>query len=245
MKRKVARLCIVVFLTACDDAQQRSPAAPTPSPIAPAPAPGGLTGAYALSGVVTAAGLPVAGATVSLLTFETGTLIKSTLTAANGSYSLSEVQNVSPASGALVSVSMPEYFAETRYVPMTRDETSDFDVVHPSHISVGERIRSRPGDARCASLGYGGRGGTPCQRFALTIPVSGTLEVEVDTTQASAYNGDVTILKPDGTIGIYASPPGWPLRLTLQVGAGLTYQIDVVHRGPPGFQDFELTTALR
>jgi len=244
MERKVASLCAVVLLAACDGARQGSPAAPTPTPSVPPPA-GGLTGEYALSGVVTAAGLPVARATVALLTFETGDLITSTLTDGNGSYSLSAVKNVSPYSGALVSVSKSEYFTTTRYVPMTRDETSDFDLVHASHISVGERIRSRPGDVRCASLGYGGRGGTPCQQFALTVPVSGTLEVEVNSTLASPFNGDATILKPDGTIGIYASPPGWPLRFTHQVAAGLTYQIDVVHRGPPGAQDFELTTALR
>jgi len=241
MNRKLAGLGIVVLLAACDDTRRDSTLAPTPtqSPTSPA----GST-AYALSGVVTAAGLPIAGATVALLTFDSGALIASTVTDGNGSYHLSDVRNVS-VSGALVSVSRSGYFTETRYVPMTRDETSDFSLVHASHISVGERIRSRPGDARCASLGYGGRGGTSCQRFALTVPVSGTLEVEVDSTPASISNGDVTVLKPDGTIGIYASPPGWPLRLTFQVATGLTYQIDVVHRGVPGAQDFELTTALR
>ena len=239
MNRQLAGLGIVVLLAACDGGRQDSTLAPTPTPSATS------TGAYALAGVVTAAGLPIAGATVTLLTFESGALIASTVTDANGSYHLSDVRNVSPVSGALVSVSRSGYFTETRYVPMTRDETSDFSLVHASHISVGERIRSRPGDARCASLGYGGRGGTSCQRFALTVPVSGMLEVEVDSTPASTSNGDVTVLKPDGTIGIYASPPGWPLRLTFQVATGLTYQIDVVHRGLPGAQDFELTTALR
>lgn len=185
MDRTLARLGILVLLAACEGAQRDSTLAPTPTPSATPT--GGLTGSYALSGVVTAAGLPVAGATVALLTFESGALIASTLTDGNGSYHLSEVKNVSPFSGALVSVSKSEYFTETRYVPMTRDETSDVDLLRSSHISVGERIRSRPGDARCASLGYGGRGGTPCQRFALTVPVSGTLEVEVDSTPASPF----------------------------------------------------------
>ena len=240
MKRTVASLCSVVFLAACGGPQV-SPAAPTPPAVAPAAASGGP---YILSGVVTAAGLPVAGATVALLTFDAGALIKSTLTDGNGSYSLSEVRNVSSFSGPLVSVSKPDYFTATRYVPMARDETADFDLQRASHISVGEKIQGRPGDERCASLGYGGSGGTPCQRFALTTPVSGTLEVTVFSTPASTFNGDVTVLRPDGVIGIYASPPGWPLRLTFPVAAGLTYQIDVVHRGPPGARDFELTTAL-
>lgn len=103
MERKIACLFGVVLLGACDGSRQGSPAAPTPSISSPVP--GGLTGAYALSGVVTATGLPVAGATVALLTFEAGTLIVSTLTDGNGSYTLSAVKNVSPYSGALVSVS--------------------------------------------------------------------------------------------------------------------------------------------
>jgi hypothetical protein len=184
----------------------------------------------------------VTGATVALLTFQTGALITSTMTDGTGAYHLQNVTNVST-SGALVSVSRPQYFTETRYVPIAGDTTSDFDLERAVHISVGERIQSRPGDARCASLGYG-RGGTPCQRFAVTVPVSGTLEVELSDTPASRFYGDATILKPDGTIGIYDSPPVSPMRLALAVAAGLTYQIDVVHRGT-GTQEFALTTTVR
>ena len=58
MKRKVAYVCGVVLLAACDGARQASTVAPTPIPsVRPA---GGLTGAYALSGIVRAAGVPVA-----------------------------------------------------------------------------------------------------------------------------------------------------------------------------------------
>lgn len=239
MERTVGCLFGVVLLGACDGAVGReSPTGPTPGISLPTP--GGLTGVYGLSGVVTAVGVPVAGATVALLTFEAGALIESTLTDGNGSYTLAAVRNVSPYSGALVSVSKPGYFTNTRYVPMTRDETSDFDLVRASHISVGQQIRSRPGDARCASLGYGGGGGAVCQQFAVTVPSSGTLEVTVSSSPASAF--DTTVLEPHGTIGAYVAAPTTPLRLALQVVAGLTYQIDVV---PIGVPEFELTTALR
>lgn len=237
MERKVVYVCGVVLLAACDGARQASTVAPTPT-LSVGPA-GGLTGAHALSGIVRAAGVPVAGARVALLTFEEGALITSTLTDGSGSYNLSEVKNVSPYSGALVSVSKSEYFTATRYVPMTQDEKSDFELERASYISVGQQIRSRPSEARCASLGYGGRGGAVCQRFALTVPASGTLEVSVSSSPASPF--DATVLR-DGAVGVYGAAPSTPLRLTLQVAAGLTYQIDVV---PIGVPEFELTTALR
>jgi hypothetical protein len=154
MKRTMACLFGVLVLAACDGAR----AAPTPATSVPVP--GGLTGVYALSGAVTAAGLPVVGATVALLTFETGALIESTLTDGNGSFKFAAVKNVSPYSGALVSVSKAEYLTASRYIPLSRDEKSDFDLERASHISLGQLIRSRFGDARCASLGYGGRGGS-------------------------------------------------------------------------------------
>lgn len=238
MERTVACLFGVVLLAACDGPRDWSPPAPTPSPAVPIP--GGLTGVYALSGVVTAEGFTVAGATVALLAFEDGALIESTLTDGNGSYRLASVRNVSPFSGALVSVSKPEFFTATRYVPMNQDEKSDFDLERARHISVGQRIQSRPSGARCASLGYGGGPGSECQRFALTAPTSGTLEVTVSSSPASPF--DATLLKPDGTIGVYVAAPTTPLRLALQVLAGLTYQIDVVPIGGP---EFEVTTSMR
>ena len=103
-------LCIAAFvvLPACDRPPSKGfPAAPSPAPLPSAPQ-------YPLSGVVRAAGIPVAGATVALLNFQTGALIASTVTDANGSYSLL-LQNLSR-DGALVSVSRPEYFTETRYM---------------------------------------------------------------------------------------------------------------------------------
>ena len=230
-------LCIValVLLPACDRAPSEGlPAAPSPAPPPPAPF-------FTLSGVVRGGGIPVAGATVALLNFETGALVTSTVTDANGSYSLS-VRNPSR-SGALVSISRPEYFTETRYIPMLQDQKVEFDLERAEHISVGQVIISEIGAAaRCASLGYGEGDGAVCRRFALTVPESGTLEVAVFSTPASPF--DSTILRPDGTIGAYRAASSSPLLLTLDVAAGLTYQIDVVHISQATRQ-FELRTRMR
>ena len=225
MKRTLAYLCSLFLLTACNDAPPRSSVAPS-------------IHAYALSGRVTAEGRPVAGAGVAHLNLGNGALTSSTLTDTNGSYRLS---GVSQASEWLVSVSKTDYFTSTRYVQMLRDETtSDFALERASFISVSDQIQSRPDGARCASLGYGGNGGENCRRFALSVPASGTLEVIVSSSPTSPFDG--TILKPDGTIGTYGAVARTPLRLTLDVVAGLTYQIDVVPIGAP---DFALTAAVR
>lgn len=232
------RLCIVGLLMfpACEGATV------VPSPAAPAPAPSTLNPPYTLSGVVRVAGLPAAGAAVALLTFEAGALITSTVTDASGSYRLSDVRNVSPFSGALVSVSKPDYFTQTRYIWMGPDKTAPFDLEPAAHVSLGQAITSEVGAAaRCASLGYGGGGGAVCRRLALTVPESGTLEVAVFSTPASPF--DLTILRPDGTIGVYGSSPS-ELRLSLDVAAGLTYQIDIVHFSP-AVREFELRTTMK
>ena len=53
---------------------------------------------------------------------------------------------------------------------------------------------------------------------------------------------DATILRPDGTIGIYGASRS-NFSLELAVSTGLTYQIDVVSIG--GAQSFTLKTTLR
>ena len=97
------------------------------------------------------------------------------------------------------------------------------------------------GEARCASAGYGGMGGAICRRFAVSVPASGTLEVAVFCSPAVAF--DITILRPDGTIGIYASSSLSPLTTAVPVSAGLTYQIDVVVINATT-REFQLSTRL-
>jgi hypothetical protein len=232
MERKLACLCCIILLAACDDTRQGSTAAPSPFD---APA-SGVTRSVALSGIVTVEGRPGAGATVGLLTLGTGSLIKSTVTDANGAYRLTDVVN-SLVSAALVSVSKADYFTVTRSVQMFQDQIFDFALERAAYISIGDQIQGRPGDTRCASLGYDD---AICRRFALRPAASGTLEVTVSSGMPLPFDG--TILRPDGTIGIYGSVGATPLRLALEVQAGFTYQIDVV---PIGLPDFTLTTALR
>jgi hypothetical protein len=109
-------------------------------------------------------------------------------------------------------------------------------------------VAGRIGDAFCAGLGYGGlvgamtdrMGRPPCQRFAVTIPRSGTLEASIS---ASVYEFDVDIVNPDGTFAAYIGYPyrTGPPRITASVNAGSVYEIRLA--GAP--TDFELTTTLR
>ena len=122
------------------------------------------------------------------------------------------------------------------------DETPSVTLERAVDISVGQVMLSQVGEARCASFGYGGMGGAVCRRFALPLHASGTLEVTVSSSPASPF--DITVLRPDGRIGINASSSFSPLKVTPMVAAGLTYQIDVVKINT-ATREFELTTTLR
>ena len=254
MGRKLVCLYGLAFLVGCADSRP-SPTvlSPTPTtPVTPSPGPCQLPcpapGAHALFGVVRVAGIPVTGAQVGLIKLGISApvspgpdeLIASMVTDGNGSYSFSRVENVS-FSGALVSVAKPGYFTDTKYIQMSQDRQLDFDLERAADISLGQVIVSQVGEARCASTGYGGLGGAICRRFAMPLHASGTLEVTVSSNPASDF--DITVLRPDGTIGIYGSSFS-PLKVALPVAAGLTYQIDVVHISP-ATREFELTTTLR
>jgi hypothetical protein len=251
MERKFAYLCGLVLLVACADSRplptptSPTPMTPTPAPCPPCP----LPGVHALSGVVRVAGVPMAGAKVGLVKLGIQSpespgpeeLIGSRVTDGDGSYSFPSVENVS-FSGALVSVFKADYFTDTKYILMSQDRQLDFDLEQAVNISVGQVILSQIGEARCASTGYGGMGGAVCRRFALPLHASGTLEIAVSSSPPSPF--DITVLRPDGTIGIYAGSSLSPLKATLAVAAGSTYQIDVVHINQVA-REFELTTTLR
>ena len=231
---------------ACSDLPSAPSATAPPTPGTAACQFCTLPGSYALTGTVRAGGFPVAGARVGLVKLGPPTmspgpdqLIASTLTDTSGSYALAMVENVS-FSGALVAASKAGYFIDTQYVLMSGDRRQDFDLERAVHIPLGE-IASQGGTAYCASAGYGGMGGSLCRRFALTAPASGTLEASVSSSAAADF--DATILRPDGTIGMYGTSRG-PLSIAVEVTGGLTYQIDVVPISAPSVT-FSLTTALR
>ena len=146
-------------------------------------------------------------------------------------------------SGALVSASKAEYFTDTKYILMSQDRQLDFDLERVANtISVGQVVLGQIGKERCASFGYGGGGGAECRRFLLPIDLSGTLDVTVSSIPARPF--DISVLRPDGTIGVNGSSSLSPLRVTLAVAAGLTYQIDVIHIDS-ATREFELRTTLR
>ena len=247
-------VCWALFGLACEGtSRSESPSLPTsPAPTmatrTPCP-PCPLPGEHALSGVVRASGMPMAGARVGLVRIPEETvpsggpeeLIASTMTDNGGAYNFAKVENVS-FSGALVAVVKAGYFTDTKYIQMSEDRQLDFDLERAVNISVGQVFLSQVGEARCASGGYGGMGGALCRRFALPIRTSGMLHVTVASNPASPF--DINVLRSDGTIGAYNSSSVSPVGVTLPATAGLTYQIDVVAISP-ATREFELTTGLR
>jgi hypothetical protein len=167
--------------------------------------------------------------------------IASTDTDQNGFYNFAKVENVS-FSGALVSVSKSGYFTDTKYIQMSADRSLDFGLERAlALVSVGQVVTSEVGEARCASFGYGGGGGALCRRFALPIHAPGTLAVAIVSNPPAPF--DVSVIRPDGTIGVYGSSSISPLTVGLTVARG-TYQIDVIHVYPVT-RSFELQTTLR
>ena len=235
MRRKPMWVLLSALIIGCSDLP-RSPSAPTQVGASGSCQFCTLPGAHALTGTVRAGGIPVAGARVGLVKLGPPTadspgpdqLIASTVTDASGSYGFPMVENVS-FSGALIAASKAGYFIDTKYGLMSEDRRLDFDLERAVHIPLGETA-SQGGAAYCASAGYGGMGGSLCRRFALTAPASGTLEASISSSAAADF--DATILRPDGTIGVYGASRG-RLSVALEVTGGLTYQIDVVPVSAP------------
>ncbi len=245
----------VLFLLACGNSPV-SPAAPTSVPAAaatpdtapfPPPAPPGTT--RGLVGKVTGAGdAPVAGARVTVLAagWYGGTTTEATaVTDADGMYSMPTVRAYAggdPVGWLLVGVSKPGYFADFKWwLDFPKDADLDLRLDPLKHVPLGEAIRGQIGDTECAGLGYGGWYGqrAACQRFAVTVPTSGTLEV---TVIAAMSDFDIDIVTPDGEFAAYDGypyPSGSP-RVKIPVSAGSTYQI----RLAGARREFQLTTAL-
>jgi hypothetical protein len=252
MRRRYLSVFGLALLAGCSDSRVLpAPTSPTlvipgaaSGPCPPCPPPG----VYALSGVVRAAGVPVAGATVGLVrigpqnvvSYGPEEFVASVVTDGAGSYHFPQVANVS-FSGALVSASKGTYFTETKYVLMSQDRRQEFDLEPSQSIALGGVTVSPLGQSSCASFGYGGQGGSQCRRFALPVPAAGTLMVSVSSSPSMPF--DISVLRPDGTIGVNASASSSPLHVALSVTPGI-YQIDVVHIDPRADR-FELTTTLR
>ena len=125
---------------------------------------------------------------------------------------------------------------------MTGTGQLDFHLIEAAQIPFGQMVPSPVGDARCASLGYGGMSGAPCRRLAVTVPASGTLVVTLSARLPGAF--DISILTPFGAIAAYQSSSSLPIELTASVEAGLRYQVDVVAISGSNLE-FELSSRLR
>jgi hypothetical protein len=137
----------------------------------------------------------------------------------------------------LVSASKPGYFTDIKftnanYAPVSRDTQLDFELDPLVFISLGDVVPGGNFDAVCSHWGYGT---SACQRFALTVPSAGTLEVKV---AAANNSGDLDIVGPDGTFAGYIPYPSG----LVVVKGGLTYEIRVTTAGR---RAFDLATALR
>jgi hypothetical protein len=242
MRAMFACVCAIVLLVACDSPPAVRPSPTAPPPASPSPVP--VPSTYTLSGVVRTTGnVPVSGAKVVVLGQE---LSASATTDGNGYYSISGVK-ASPLEGMspLLSASTAGYFTDVEfanrsYGPISNDTQVDFTLAPLVRISLGEVISGTAplGDPVCSHWGYGAGA---CQRFAVTVPATGTLDV---TLSASVFNFDLDIVGPDGTFAVYSGIWASPLRVTVRVEAGSTYEIRVIGGWNPA-RDFELTTALR
>ena len=257
MARVCACLGIVVLLCACNDSRAL-PTAPSSTSafssstaadaLFPPPAPPGTR--RALVGTVRRDGnTPLAGAKVVVLVvgwYGASTVEATAVTDGDGAYTMPDVrayQGPDSIGWLLVGASAPGYFADFKWwLDFPKDADLDLRLDPLRQIRLGEVVRGQIGETECAGLGYGGWYGqrSPCQRFAVTVPTSGTLDV---TVSAAMSDFDIDIVTSDGTFAAYDGYPyksGSP-RLSIPVSAGSTYQI----RLAGARREFELTTALR
>ena len=244
MRGLLIGLCAIVLLTACDDGPNRPSRVTLPGPSVnpppPAPEPGRT---FTVSGVVTTVrNVPVDGVRVVVL----GQAEAGATTAADGSYSISGVQG-SPVElmSPLMSASKSGFFtdvefANVNYEPITADTRLDFRLAPLVSIAPGETIHGHsPSDnLDCSHWGYGTG---PCQRFALAMPAGGILEV---TLSGTPFNFDLDVVGPHGDFEIYSAIWVSPMRVTIPVHAGSTYEIRVIGGWEPP-REFELTTTLK
>jgi hypothetical protein len=221
MKCVCACLGIVVLVSACTNSRDL-PTAPTSASTVssstpadapfPPPAPRGTT--RALVGTVRSHNnTPIAGAKVVVLAvgwYGAYTVEASAITDGDGSYSMPEVRAYAGPDAIgwlLVGAFTPGYFADFKWwLDFPKDADLDLRLDPLRHVRLGEVIRGQIGDTECAGLGYGGWYGqrAPCQRFAVTVPASGTLEV---TVSAAISDFDIDIVTSDGMFAAYDGYP--------------------------------------
>lgn len=224
--RPLFRLVVCLGLAACN----HPPTAPEGLSVrvpAPSPAPQPSSATYTVSGVVRTTGsVPITGASLVVLGQESAFAT----TDGDGRYSISGVK-ASPAEGMapLLSASKAGFFtdlrfADSNYLPISSDTVLDFALAPLVQITLGEVVRglSPIGPSVCSHWGYGA---SECQRFGVTAPATGLLDV---TLSAPLFAFDVDIVGPDGSFALYDASWVSPLRLAIPVEAGSTYEIRVI-----------------
>ena len=144
------------------------------------------------------------------------------------------------------------YFTTGKVITtITQDTQVDFSMDPWEFISLGETVRRtiKPGDTTC------GDPNELCHRFALSVPADGTLDVVLDSPSPGTFspqpyradalrNWDLHLETPQGDA--YGPPLGtsFPMRLSIPVQRGATYQIRVLSYADRA-REFELRTQLR
>jgi TolA-binding protein len=135
----------------------------------------------------------------------------------------------------LVRAAKPGYFTATAALAPQQEMQHHFTLRPWVLTPVNQTIRGTTRlDAWCESQTQ------PCQRYAVTAPRNGRLEVSVMTSDRGAM--DLWLEVPGGDI--FAPLVNGPLQIAIDAVAGATYEIRVLsYRGQP--RDFELTIQLK
>ena len=107
-------------------------------------------------------------------------------------------------------------------------------------IEPGEVVRGRRASWSCGLFARG-YGAGACQRFGVTAPATGVLEV---TLTAPVFNFDFDVVGPDGSFALYDARWVSPMRLAIPVEAGSRYELRVIGGWSPA-REFELVATLR
>ena len=206
---------------------------------------------HTLSGMVTAKGVPVAGAGIAELQTVYGDdcfiphELSSTTSDATGSYTLPAVLDSSTSMWASwVRASKPGYFTDFERPRVSQDMRLDFVLDPWTYISLGTVIDGivNAGDAVCRGNSYGLPGF--CDRFALTVPSSGVLDVTL-TWPTNRPDVVLDVVRPVGNpCALFSWPGATHHTVRIPVEAGSTYEIRVVDDGRASPLDYELRTEL-